>query len=135
MLRNLYQSASSVNETQAVESECPSVLDRVKRAILFGASAVIILALNPKLLQELDVAQLLAQPIIIITDKDNITAMLNILRSKLRLRAKLTCGSFPSDYHVQTVITWSACWRARPGSDVVCMADADTSRLSKVIDE
>jgi len=32
------------------------------------------------------------------------------------------------------VITWSACWRARPGSDVVCMADTDTSRLSKVID-
>ncbi|KAL5015675.1 hypothetical protein ScPMuIL_005264 [Solemya velum] len=40
---------------------CPSVIERMRRALMFGASAIIILSLNPKILKELDIRQLFSK--------------------------------------------------------------------------
>jgi hypothetical protein len=39
-------------------SDCPHVLDRVKRALVFGASAIIILTLNPHIMKEVMISSL-----------------------------------------------------------------------------
>lgn len=115
------------NDSMTNGLDCLLVLDRVKKAMLFGASAIIILTMNPNILKELDIAQLCTTPVIIVEDAGNITVLLKVIRSGLKLKVKITYG--PSFYGIQTFTIWSACWRARPGSGVVCASD---SRLSKV---
>ncbi|ESN98322.1 hypothetical protein HELRODRAFT_193049 [Helobdella robusta] len=123
----LPSSSSSSSSSSNNNTECFSFLDRLKNIMLLGASAVILLSLNPKILQELDVAQILSRPMVLVEDADNITVLLNALRSKLRLRMRLSHGS-NTLYDMQTFTTWSVCWRSRPGSGVVCKSD---NKLSK----
>ena len=47
--------------------------------MLFGASAIIILAMNPKMVTELDISQLFPRPVVIIQDVENVTALLSAL--------------------------------------------------------
>ncbi|ELU07806.1 hypothetical protein CAPTEDRAFT_193179 [Capitella teleta] len=65
-----YEFRDESNDTFRGEG-CNSVLDRVRKAMVVGASAIIILALNPRVIKE-------------------------------------------------TYTVWSTCWRAKPGSGVVC---------------
>ncbi len=52
--------------------------------MMFGASAVIILALNPRILKEIDIAQLFSRPVVLIQDVENVTQILSaIARSEL----------------------------------------------------
>ena len=47
--------------------------------MMFGASAVIILALNPRILKEIDIAQLFSRPVVIIQDVENVTEILSAI--------------------------------------------------------
>nr|XP_026654296.1 RING finger protein 215-like [Zonotrichia albicollis] len=62
----------------------------MKRALVLGASALLILALNQNAIRELDVSQLLAKPVIVIQSSDNVTRLLGALLRGLRVTAKIT---------------------------------------------
>uniref|UniRef100_A0A803VVN8 Uncharacterized protein n=1 Tax=Ficedula albicollis TaxID=59894 RepID=A0A803VVN8_FICAL len=62
----------------------------MKRALVLGASALLILALNQNAIRELDVSQLLAKPVIVIQSSDNVTRLLGALLRGLRATAKIT---------------------------------------------
>ena len=47
-----YPYRDETNDTLFNTTECQGVLDRVKRAMVFGASAIIILVLNPRIVRE-----------------------------------------------------------------------------------
>ncbi|XP_025091784.1 RING finger protein 215-like isoform X3 [Pomacea canaliculata] len=119
------------SEGNKTGSDCPHVLDRVKKALMFGASAIIILTLNPHIMKELDISQLFAQPVLLMDDADNITALLTLVLSKVRLRAKIVRGLLHQQVmqHVPTLTMWSACGRSAGKSyDVVCL---DNQQLGK----
>ncbi|NWH40497.1 RN215 protein, partial [Chloropsis hardwickii] len=69
------------------ESFTTAVVTKMKRALVLGASALLILALNQNAIRELDVSQLLAKPVIVIQSSDNVTRLLGAL-----LRYGLGCG-------------------------------------------
>ncbi|KAF2984147.1 hypothetical protein EK904_010872, partial [Melospiza melodia maxima] len=61
------------------ESFTTAVVTKMKRALVLGASALLILALNQNAIRELDVSQLLAKPVIVIQSSDNVTRLLGAL--------------------------------------------------------
>ncbi|KFV62752.1 RING finger protein 215, partial [Dryobates pubescens] len=63
---------------------------QMKRALVLGASALLILALNQNAIRELDVSQLLAKPVIVIQSSDNVTKLLGALLRGLRATARIT---------------------------------------------
>ncbi|XP_062482054.1 RING finger protein 215 [Pezoporus occidentalis] len=72
------------------ESFTTAVVSKMKRALVLGASALLILALNQNAIRELDVSQLLAKPVIVIQSSDNVTRLLGAL-----LRYGWGCGAVP----------------------------------------
>ncbi|XP_071428202.1 RING finger protein 215 isoform X3 [Pithys albifrons albifrons] len=72
------------------ESFTTAVVTKMKRALVLGASALLILALNQNAIRELDVSQLLAKPVIVIQSSDNVTRLLGALLRGLRATAKIT---------------------------------------------
>ncbi|XP_040504199.1 RING finger protein 215 isoform X2 [Gallus gallus] len=72
------------------ESFTAAVVSKMKRALVLGASALLILALNQNAIRELDVSQLLAKPVIVIQSSDNVTRLLGALLRGLRATAKIT---------------------------------------------
>ncbi|XP_010079779.1 PREDICTED: RING finger protein 215, partial [Pterocles gutturalis] len=62
----------------------------MKRALVLGASALLILALNQNAIRELDVSQFLAKPVIVIQSSDNVTKLLGALLRGLQATAKIT---------------------------------------------
>ncbi|KFV13613.1 RING finger protein 215, partial [Pterocles gutturalis] len=63
---------------------------QMKRALVLGASALLILALNQNAIRELDVSQFLAKPVIVIQSSDNVTKLLGALLRGLQATAKIT---------------------------------------------
>ncbi|XP_059569582.1 RING finger protein 215 isoform X4 [Alligator mississippiensis] len=73
------------------ESFTAAVVSKMKRALVLGASALLILALNQNAIRELDVSLVLAKPVIVIQSSDNVTKLLGaLLRRGLRATAKIT---------------------------------------------
>jgi len=100
-------------QTGTNTSNCHSLLDRVRNAMLFGASAIIILAMRPKLAHELDIPQIFSKPVVVIQDMENVTAILGALASKLKLHVKV---AFNTSYYelkkISTLTLWSTCGRS-----------------------
>nr|XP_014431403.1 RNA-binding protein EWS-like isoform X1 [Pelodiscus sinensis] len=58
---------------------CVPVSPQMKRALVLGASALLILALNQNAVRELDVSQALAKLVVVIQPSDNVTRLLGAL--------------------------------------------------------
>ncbi|XP_046351547.1 RING finger protein 215-like [Haliotis rufescens] len=103
-------------------TNCPHVLDRVKSALMFGASAIIILTLNPKIFKELDVSQLFSQPVVIVDNAENVTALLSLLRSKMTLKARVLVNMTRQELlKFPTLTMWATCGRQNGHGGIVCL--------------
>ncbi|XP_016147419.1 RING finger protein 215-like [Sinocyclocheilus grahami] len=87
----------TVSSNSNQESFAASVVNKMKRALVLGASALIILALNQKTVREMDLSQVLSKPIIIIQTSENVTKLIGALLRGLHATAKITYKSFLQD--------------------------------------
>ncbi|KAK2170428.1 hypothetical protein LSH36_3g29003 [Paralvinella palmiformis] len=121
-----YPSINSAQTSVINDTECTGVIDRMRNVMMFGASAILILVMNPKIVKELDVPLMISQPIVLIQTATNVSAILEVLINNVSVKAKIVAKHVASP---QTVTVWSTCWRPRPGSGVVCHSDVNLSKV------
>ncbi|XP_057688538.1 RING finger protein 215 isoform X2 [Corythoichthys intestinalis] len=92
-----------------------SVVSKMKRALVLGASALIILALNQNTVREMDLSQVLSKPVIIIQTSENVTRLIGALLKGLHASAKITFSKVLHDNLGATLTLWSSCGRSRGG--------------------
>ncbi|NXX98944.1 RN215 protein, partial [Centropus bengalensis] len=97
------------------ESFTAAIVSKMKRALVLGASALLILALNPNGIRELDLSQLLAKPVVVIQASDNVTGLLGALLRGLRATAKITYQAVLLENLGVTLTLWSTCGLSRGG--------------------
>ncbi|XP_038057975.1 RING finger protein 215-like [Patiria miniata] len=114
-------------QTSSKPTTC-SLLDQVKNAMLFGASALIVLAMNPALLKELDVQQLFKQPVVIIQEAVGISKVQKAVQGKSAVSVKISEVTKPQSFYWSTarLTLWSTCGRSNGGTykeweGVVCL--------------
>ncbi|KAG8146140.1 putative RING finger protein [Naja naja] len=115
------------------ESFASTVVDKMKRALVLGASALLIFALNQNRIRELDVSQVLSKPVVIVQTSENVTKLLGAL---LRLTALIL--SFSSSKGV-TLTLWSTCGLSRGGmyaewQGVICTGE-NGSKVQKYLQQ
>ncbi|XP_077043774.1 RING finger protein 215 isoform X2 [Agelaius phoeniceus] len=113
------------------ESFTTAVVTKMKRALVLGASALLILALNQNAIRELDVSQLLAKPVIVIQSSDNVTRLLGALLRGLRATAKITYQAVLLENLGVTLTLWSTCGLSRGGlygewQGVICPGESSS---------
>ncbi|XP_053337282.1 RING finger protein 215 [Clarias gariepinus] len=113
------------------ESFASTVVNKMKRALVLGASALIILVLNQNTLREMDVSQLLSKPIIIIQNSENVTKLFGALLRGLHATARITYKTFLQNNLGATLTLWSSCGRSRWGrygewQGVVCTGETNS---------
>ncbi|RUS79957.1 hypothetical protein EGW08_012301 [Elysia chlorotica] len=120
-----------ISEGTGSNDDCPPVIDRVKNALMFGASAIIILSLNQAVIRELDVTQLVSKPVILIDNSENVTSLMNLIWS-LKIFVKIN-STRPNAQVVKvpTFTMWSTCGKAPGGRGVVCLGQQDPSQRGK----
>eukprot|EP00058_Branchiostoma_floridae_P011216 XP_002596704.1 hypothetical protein BRAFLDRAFT_122020 [Branchiostoma floridae] len=97
-----------------------TLVDRVKKAMLLGASAILILAFNPQLVKELDISQLFTHPVVILRGAENITKVLTALTGGGKVRAKVVHEkAFHEAMDVDSLLVWGPCGRTRGGTVVI----------------
>ncbi|NWX53716.1 RN215 protein, partial [Promerops cafer] len=145
------------------ESFTTAVVTKMKRALVLGASALLILALNQNairevgqrrrgagwgscpadgsasLLVQLDVSQLLAKPVIVIQSSDNVTRLLGALLRGLRVTAKITYQAVLLENLGVTLTLWSTCGLSRGGlygewQGVICPGES-SSQVQKYLQQ
>nr|XP_005502947.1 RING finger protein 215 [Columba livia] len=121
------------------ESFTAAVVSKMKRALVLGASALLILALNQNAIRELDVSQLLAKPVIVIQSSDNVTKLLGALLRGLRATAKITYQAVLLENLGVTLTLWSTCGLSRGGlygewQGVICPGDS-SSQVQKYLQQ
>ncbi|KFQ63716.1 RING finger protein 215, partial [Pelecanus crispus] len=112
---------------------------QMKRALVLGASALLILALNQNAIRELDVSQLLAKPVIVIQSSDNVTKLLGALLRGLRATAKITYQAVLLENLGVTLTLWSTCGLSRGGlygewQGVICTGE-NSSQVQKYLQQ
>ncbi|XP_077864668.1 LOW QUALITY PROTEIN: RING finger protein 215-like [Saccoglossus kowalevskii] len=126
-------SPSTEYEDLNPDKPCCSLVDRVKEVMLFGASALILLAnVDTHIWMQLDVSQLFTKPIIVINETKHIMKFMGFLQKseKSSLRSKITFDSTFYDLQpISRITLWSTCGRAR-GGGTVCM-DSPISKTQK----
>ncbi|NXP18953.1 RN215 protein, partial [Scytalopus superciliaris] len=121
------------------ESFTTAVVTKMKRALVLGASALLILALNQNAIRELDVSQLLAKPVIVIQSSDNVTRLLGALLRGLRATAKITYQAVLLENLGVTLTLWSTCGLSRGGlygewQGVICPGES-SSQVQKYLQQ
>ncbi|XP_077097590.1 RING finger protein 215 isoform X3 [Siphateles boraxobius] len=121
------------------ESFAASVVNKMKRALVFGASALIILALNQNTVREMDLSQVLSKPIIVIQTSENVTKLIGALLRGLHATAKITYKTFLQDSLGATLTLWSSCGRSRGGlygewQGVICTGETN-SQVQKYLQQ
>ncbi|NXP04126.1 RN215 protein, partial [Thinocorus orbignyianus] len=121
------------------ESFTAAVVSKMKRALVLGASALLILALNQNAIRELDVSQLLAKPVIVIQSSDNVTKLLGALLRGLRTTAKITYQAVLLENLGVTLTLWSTCGLSRGGlygewQGVICTGET-SSQVQKYLQQ
>ncbi|NWX40515.1 RN215 protein, partial [Steatornis caripensis] len=146
------------------ESFTAAVVSKMKRALVLGASALLILALNQNTIREvgesgswspsrshaplmtvlsfpvqLDVSQLLAKPVIVIQSSDNVTKLLGALLRGLRATAKITYQAVLLENLGVTLTLWSTCGLSRGGlygewQGVICTGE-NSSQVQKYLQQ
>uniref|UniRef100_A0A8C3XNN2 RING finger protein 215 n=2 Tax=Chelydra serpentina TaxID=8475 RepID=A0A8C3XNN2_CHESE len=121
------------------ESFTAAVVNKMKRALVLGASALLILALNQNTIRELDVSQVLSKPVIVIQTSDNVTRLLGALLRGLRVTAKITYQAVLLENLGVTLTLWSTCGLSRGGlygewQGVICTGE-NSSRVQKYLQQ
>ncbi|XP_055651174.1 RING finger protein 215 [Falco peregrinus] len=121
------------------ESFTAAVVSKMKRALVLGASALLILALNQNAIRELDVSQLLAKPVIVIQSSDNVTKLLGALLRGLQATAKITYQAVLLENLGVTLTLWSTCGLSRGGlygewQGVICTGE-NSSQVQKYLQQ
>ncbi|KAG7280952.1 hypothetical protein CRUP_022963 [Coryphaenoides rupestris] len=103
----------------------------MKRALVLGASALIILALNHNTVSEMDLSQVLSKPIIVIQTSENVTKLIGALLRGLHATAKITYKTILQDNLGATLTLWSSCGRSRGGlygewQGVICTGETNS---------
>uniref|UniRef100_A0A671S5V2 Ring finger protein 215 n=1 Tax=Sinocyclocheilus anshuiensis TaxID=1608454 RepID=A0A671S5V2_9TELE len=113
----------------------------MKRALVLGASALIILALNQKTVREMDLSQVLSKPIIIIQTSENVTKLIGALLRGLHATAKITYNVVFLNVVSKgvTLTLWSSCGRSRGGlygewQGVICTGETN-SQVQKYLQQ
>uniref|UniRef100_A0A4X2KVZ3 Ring finger protein 215 n=1 Tax=Vombatus ursinus TaxID=29139 RepID=A0A4X2KVZ3_VOMUR len=109
----------------------------MKRALVLGASALLILALNQNAVRELDVSEVLSKPIIVVQMSDNVTKLLSALLGGLQATAKITSQAMLLENVGLTLTLWSTCGLSRGGlygewQGVICPGESG-SRVQKYL--
>ncbi|XP_066510705.1 RING finger protein 215-like [Hoplias malabaricus] len=120
-------SVSSGNQ----ESFASSVVNKMKKALVLGASALILLVLNQNTLREMDLSQVLSKPVIVIQTSENVTKLFGALLRGLHATAKITYKTFLQNNLGATLTLWSSCGRSRGGvygewQGVVCTGETNS---------
>uniref|UniRef100_A0AAQ4R366 RING-type E3 ubiquitin transferase n=1 Tax=Gasterosteus aculeatus aculeatus TaxID=481459 RepID=A0AAQ4R366_GASAC len=97
------------------ESFADAMVNKMKRALVLGASALIILALNQNTVREMDLSPVLSKPIIVIQTSENVTKLIGALLRGLQATAKITYKTILQDNLGATLTLWSSCGRSRGG--------------------
>ncbi|MGH0147614.1 UNVERIFIED_CONTAM: hypothetical protein FKN15_013643 [Acipenser sinensis] len=79
------------------ETFAAAVVSKMKRALVLGASALLILALNQNTIREMDLSQVLSKPVVVIQTSENVTKLIGALLRGLRATAKITYKSILQD--------------------------------------
>ncbi|NXJ86560.1 RN215 protein, partial [Trogon melanurus] len=121
------------------ESFTAAVVSKMKRALVLGASALLILALNQNAIRELDVSQFLAKPVVVIQSSDNVTKLLGALLRGLRATAKITYQAVLLENLGVTLTLWSTCGLSRGGlygewQGVICTGE-NSSQVQKYLQQ
>lgn len=129
----------SSNNNNNQESFAASVVNKMKRALVLGASALIILALNQNTVREMDLSQVLSKPIIVIQTSENVTKLIGALLRGLRATAKITYKTFLQDSLGATLTLWSSCGHSRSGlygewQGVICTGETN-SQVQKYLQQ
>ncbi|XP_041079071.1 RING finger protein 215 [Polyodon spathula] len=128
-------------EAQRVSQEtfAAAVVSKMKRALVLGASALLILALNQNTIREMDLSQVLSKPVVVIQTSENVTKLIGALLRGLRATAKITYQSILQDNLGATLTLWSSCGRSRGGlygewQGVICTGEAN-SQVQKYLQQ
>ncbi|XP_058492405.1 RING finger protein 215 isoform X2 [Solea solea] len=121
------------------ESFADAMVNKMKRALVLGASALIILALNQKTVSEMDLSQVLSKPIIVIQTSENVTKLIGALLRGLQATAKITYKTILQDNLGATLTLWSSCGRSRGGrygewQGVICTGETN-SQVQKYLQQ
>ncbi|XP_072520567.1 RING finger protein 215 isoform X1 [Salminus brasiliensis] len=113
------------------ESFAAAVVNKMKRALVLGASALIILVLNQNTVREMDLSQVLSKPVIIIQTSENVTKLIGALLRGLHATAKITYKTFLQNNLGATLTLWSSCGRSRGGlygewQGVICTGETNS---------
>uniref|UniRef100_A0A3P9CYY8 RING finger protein 215 n=1 Tax=Maylandia zebra TaxID=106582 RepID=A0A3P9CYY8_9CICH len=105
----------------------------MKRALVLGASALIILALNQNTVSEMDLSQVLSKPIIVIQTSENVTKLIGALLRSVPDYQRCSC------IHGATLTLWSSCGRSRGGrygewQGVICTGETN-SQVQKYLQQ
>ncbi|XP_078107553.1 RING finger protein 215 isoform X1 [Sander vitreus] len=125
------------------ESFTDAMVNKMKRALVLGASALIILALNQNTVSEfllqMDLSQVLSKPIIVIQTSENVTKLIGALLRGLQATAKITYKTILQDNLGATLTLWSSCGRSRGGrygewQGVICTGETN-SQVQKYLQQ
>ncbi|XP_068995281.1 RING finger protein 215 [Embiotoca jacksoni] len=121
------------------ESFADAVVNKMKRALVLGASALIILALNQNTMSEMDLSQVLSKPIVVIQTSENVTKLIGALLRGLQATAKITYKTILQDNLGATLTLWSSCGRSRGGrygewQGVICTGESN-SQVQKYLQQ
>lgn len=121
------------------ESFAEAVVQRMKRALVLGASALIILALNQNTVSEMDLSQVVVKPIIVIQSSENVTRLFGALLRGLQATVRITYRTILQDHLGVTLTLWSSCGRSRGGrygewQGVICTGETN-SQVQKYLQQ
>ncbi|XP_064829558.1 RING finger protein 215 isoform X1 [Oncorhynchus masou masou] len=121
--------ASTAGNSQ--ESFAAAVVNKMKRALVLGASALIILALNQNTIREMDLSQVLSKPVIVIQTSENVTKLIGALLRGLHATVKITYKTILQDNLGATLTLWSTCGLSRGGlygewQGVICTGETNS---------
>ncbi|XP_036382996.1 RING finger protein 215 [Megalops cyprinoides] len=121
------------------ESFAAAVVNKMKRALVLGASALIILALNQNTVREMDLSQVLSKPVIVIQTSENVTKLIGALLRGLHATARITYKTILQDNLGATLTLWSSCGRSRGGlygewQGVICTGETN-SQVQKYLQQ
>ncbi|KAG5840296.1 RING finger protein 215 [Anguilla anguilla] len=121
------------------ESFAAAVVSKMKRALVLGASALIILALNQNTVREMDLSQVLSKPIVVFQTSENVTKLIGVLLRGLHATAKITYKTILQDNLGATLTLWSTCGRSRGGlygewQGVICTGETN-SQVQKYLQQ
>ncbi|KAJ8286153.1 hypothetical protein GJAV_G00035130 [Gymnothorax javanicus] len=121
------------------ESFASAVVSKMKRALVLGASALIILALNQNTVREMDLSQVLSKPVIVFQTSENVTKLIGVLLRGLHATARITFKTILQDNLGATLTLWSTCGRSRGGlygewQGVICTGET-SSQVQKYLQQ